>query len=187
MQFFYVELVVVGYGDDGDFLNAVFFVERKFVLGFAPETLFIFKRSGDDEFVCLCDIAVNTQSTYINMVFNEREGYHGVELGTERLFGSEIFDKGKVIHDHLFAAAFNGIVYEVDQPLFFKTFHTFIDKIFGDPEMLFGKSVDLVNGQRLGVVTRGNEYEGLFIGNELLLKKLLHLQSGLFFVFCHDR
>ena len=153
MQFFYGEGVAVGYGDDGHFLNTVFFIEGEFLLCFEPETPFALKRCRDDEFILGADVTVDPLCLKINPVFEHRQCYHTVKLGTERLLGGEVFGKGKIVKDHLFAAAFDGIVYEVKQTLFLETFDAAVDEIFGDAEVLLGKRVDLMNGHGLRIVT----------------------------------
>jgi len=160
----YLETVVVCHGDDGDFGDACFFVEGELVLRFDPEGLFALERGGDDEFVLCGDIAVYAEGLEGDTVFDEGQCDHTVKLLSERLVGGEVFDKGEVVHDHLFAAAFDGVVDEVEQPFTGEALDRTVDEVFGDTEMLFGEGVDLVGGHRLGVVACEDEDERLFVG-----------------------
>ena len=187
MKFFNVKLVTVGYGDNSDFVNAVFFVKGKFLLRFDPKTLFSFKGGGDDQFIFSGEVTVYAKGTEVNPVFDKRQCDHAVKLVSERLVGSEVFDKSEIVQDHLLAAPFDSIVNEIDQPLLLKTLHGAVDKIFGNFEILFGKTVDLVDGHGLGVVAGEDENEGLLIWTELLLEKLFHKQSTVFGMLRHGR
>ena len=128
---------------------------------------------------------MDTQGFESDVVFDHRQGDHAVELHTEGLAGGEVFDKGEVVEDHLLAAAFDGILYKVEQPLLLKALDGGIDKVFGDTEVLFGEHIDLMGGHGLCVVAGQNENERLLVGAELLLEELLHGQGGVFGMFGH--
>ena len=185
VELFDVKGIAVGNSDNGDFGNAVFFVEGKLLLRLDPDTLLAFKGGRDDQLILGGNIAVYPQRFEADAVFDECQRDHAVKLRTERLMGGEVLDKGKVVHDHLLAAAFDGIVDEVEQTLLFKSFDGTVDKIFGDTEVLLGKGVDLMDGHGLCMVAGEDEYERLLVGRELLLKELFHLQRCVLGVSCH--
>ena len=164
VQFLDGEIIAVGNGDDRYFGDAVLFEEGKLVLRLDPESLFTLKRGGNDQFMCVGDVAVYAQGFKSDTVLDERQGDHSVELGAERLMGSEVFDKGKIIQEHLFAAAADGIVDKVEQPFLYKPFDGTIDKIFGDTEVFFGKHVDLMCRHGLCIVACKNKDQRLFVG-----------------------
>ena len=130
---------------------------------------------------------MNPQCPESDTVLDEGQGDHTVELGPEGLMGGEVLDEGEVVHEHLFAAAFDGIVDEIEQPLLLKAFDAAVDEVLGDTEVLLGEAVDLMGGHGLGVVACQDENERLFVRAELLLEELLHQEGGVPALSAHGR
>lgn len=152
MEFFDVVFVAVGNSDDGDLPYPVLFVERELGLGFGPETLFAFKGGRNDQLTLFGDIAMYPESFKYYAMFQECQSDHRVKLGDEGLAGGKVLGKGEVKKDHLFASLLVAVIDEKNELFLRESVDCPVEPVFGNPEALFCKGIDLVNGEVFGMV-----------------------------------
>ena len=140
-------------------------------MGFFPDTLFAFEGGGDDEFSLWRDVAVDTQCLEGPVVLDERQGDHRVKLGDEGLPHRQVFGKGKIEKDHLFPTLLVAVVDEVEDTLLLKCPDRAVEPVFGDTEALFGGSVELVDSEVAGLISRQNDEQGDLLSVEAAMKK----------------
>ena len=177
MEFFDVVFVGVCDSDDSDLLDPVLFVEGELGLGFGPETLFAFKGGRYDQLAVFGDIAMYPEGFKYYAVLHECQSDHGVKLGDERLSGGKVLGKGEVKKDHLFAAFLVAVIDEKDELFLCERIDRPVEPVLGDPEALFCKGIDLVDGEVFGMVLCQYQQKLLFVGREVTLPELFHRQK----------
>lgn len=177
MEFFDVVFISVCDSDDSDLPDPVLLVERELGLGFAPETLFAFKGGRDDQLTLFGDIAMYPESFEYFTVFQECQSDHRVKLGDERLAGGKVPGKGEVKKDHLFATFLVAVVDEKDELFLCEGVDRLVEPVLGNPEALFCKGIDLVDGEVFGVVLCQYQQKLLFVRREVTLPELFHRQK----------
>ena len=177
MEFFDVVFISVCDSDDSDLPDPVLFVERELGLGFGPEALFAFKGCWDDQFTLFGHIAMYPEGFEYYTVFHECQSDHRVKLGDERLAGGEVLGKGKVKKDHLFATFLVAVVDEKDELFLCEGVDRPVEPVLGNPEALFCKGINLVDGEMSGMVLCEYQQKLLFVGREVTLPELFHRQK----------